>query len=350
MKRFATLISAILFLSLTACSEPQPIMIERATAGVVRVMSEGLLGRPASGTGFFIDKTTIVTNHHVIAKGLVVKVRGRDSEKYFPVEIIASDSMADIAVLRLIDPDNFAQFNRYRPMRVSEARPRIGDTVFSIGHPWGMEFTVSRGIVQHNFRRPDPLFPRYMIQTDAKIYQGNSGGPLINIKGEVIGVNTAMISGNGGSVGLSTTAPIAMKVVRNLLDKKDVTWPQLGISLDKTERGVEIMSVNEEVGSGLKVGDVIKALATMRMTKSVTIRDLEDFRSELPMLNEGQIIRMQVLRAGKLVEVVTVLKGMPSSYFKQQADKRRADAEADRKPQPETKPETKPDAPDDDDE
>ena len=152
------------------------------------------------GSGFIINKNgTVITNNHVInnADDIVVKV----GDKEYKAKIIGADPYADVAVLKIDSKDIF------KPVKFGNSdKARVGDWVIAIGNPFGLGGTVTSGII--SARNRDINLTRYddFIQTDASINQGNSGGPLFNLNGDVIGVNTAII-GQGGSVGIGFAIP-----------------------------------------------------------------------------------------------------------------------------------------------
>ena len=149
------------------------------------------------GSGFIIDKKGIViTNNHVIdkAEDILVKVNSKE----FKAKVIGADPYADLAVLKIESKENFV------PVKFGDSdKARVGDWVVAIGNPFGLGGTVTSGII--SARNRDIGMTRYddFIQTDASINQGNSGGPLFNLNGEVIGINTAIIApGQSGSIGI----------------------------------------------------------------------------------------------------------------------------------------------------
>src|SRR5690606_33679046 len=154
------------------------------------------------GSGFVIDaEGIIVTNNHVIGEANDITVVFTDGSK-LKAEIVGKDAKLDLAVLR-VKPDRPLKAVRFGD---SEAL-RIGDWVLAIGNPFGLGGSVSAGIVSANKRDIDSSAFGNYIQTDAAINKGNSGGPLFNMNGEVIGINTAILSPTGGSVGIGFAVP-----------------------------------------------------------------------------------------------------------------------------------------------
>jgi serine protease Do len=200
------------------------------------------------GSGFVIDPSGyIVTNHHVIDGAEEVTVRFSD-DTVLTAEIVGSDADTDLALLKVEtdEPLVAAQWGR-------SDQTRIGDWVMAIGNPFGLGGTVTAGIV--SARQRDINAGRYddFIQTDAAINRGNSGGPMFNLDGDVIGVNTAIFSPSGGSVGIGFAIPsnLASNIIRQLREFGEVRRGWLG---------VRIQTVNEELAEGLRLEEPRGAL------------------------------------------------------------------------------------------
>ena len=222
----------------------------------------------ALGSGFIIDKKGIViTNNHVIqnAEDIVVKV---DGDKEFKAKIIGADPLSDIAVLQIISKETF------KPVKFGDSdKARIGDWVIAIGNPLGLGGTVTSGIISARNRSIGLSRYEDYIQTDASINSGNSGGPLFDMNGDVIGINTAIL-GKGGSIGIGFSIPSnsAKKVIDQLIEFGETKRGWLGVriqivtdeiaeveNLDKP-RGALVASVAEKSPSdkaGIKSGDII---------------------------------------------------------------------------------------------
>ena len=189
------------------------------------------------GSGFIINKNgTVITNNHVInnADDIVVKV----GDKEYKAKIIGADPYADVAVLKIDSKDIF------KPVKFGNSdKARVGDWVIAIGNPFGLGGTVTSGII--SARNRDINLTRYddFIQTDASINQGNSGGPLFNLNGDVIGVNTAII-GQGGSVGIGFAIPAnaASDVVDQLIKYGETRRGWLGVRIQEVTKEIADIS------------------------------------------------------------------------------------------------------------
>tara|TARA_X000000950_G_scaffold156558_1_gene191979 strand:+ start:2339 stop:3796 length:1458 start_codon:yes stop_codon:yes gene_type:complete len=223
----------------------------------------------ALGSGFVIDSTGyIVTNNHVIEQANEIKVKFQDDSE-LEAKLIGTDKLTDIALLKVESksPLPYLKF-------ADSDKARVGHSVFAIGNPFGLGGTVTSGIISA-FNRDINAGPYdSFIQTDASINRGNSGGPLFNLDGEVLGINTAIFSPTGGSVGIGFSIPanLAKPIIEQLrkFGKTQRGWlgvriqeltPEIAKSLGlKNEDGVLISMVNPgepaEKG-GLKSGDVI---------------------------------------------------------------------------------------------
>ena len=202
----------------------------------------------ALGSGFIIDSSGyIVTNHHVIADADEITVRLYD-DTLLEAELVGSDEKTDLALLKVKSD---------KPLPATawgvSAKTRIGDWVIAIGNPFGLGGTVTAGIVSARQRDINSGPYDNFIQTDAAINQGNSGGPMFNLDGDVIGVNTAIFSRSGGSVGIGFAIPsdLAKNVVAQLRDYGEVRRGWLG---------VRIQTVTDELAEGLRLDRAYGAL------------------------------------------------------------------------------------------
>jgi len=271
------------------------------------------------GSGVIISPDGyIVTNNHVVEGAVDIRVTMSD-RRVLPAKLIGTDPLTDLAVLK-VDGSNFPNV----PWGdATSLHP--GQTVLAFGNPFGMRFTVTRGIVSA-LNRPNPSpsdrrKPGEFIQTDAAINPGNSGGPLVNAHGEVVGINTFLISGSGSFAGMGFAIPsqIVRPTVAALIRDGKVSHGYMGIGItdvtpenakffeSKDNRGAIVTQV--ESGSpgakaGLKIGDMITAL------DGKSVSDASQLQVVVGQTRPGTTIRLQVMRDGKNVEVPVTLEKM----------------------------------------
>jgi serine protease Do len=261
--------------------------------------------RQGVGSGFIISTDgQIVTNHHVIdgAEKVLVKLSdGRSLE----AEVIGSDPMTDIALLRVTADEDLPTVTFG-----SSDEMRAGDEVFAVGNPFGLGGTVTSGIVSATSRNINAGPFDDFIQTDAAINRGNSGGPLFNNAGEVIGVNTAIFSPDGGSVGIGFAVPskLVQSVVADLSDDGQITRGWLGVQIKpmpediasvlgyETPKGAMIEEVTPDSPAdkaGLKKGDIILSfdgseIAELRDLTRAVAQTSPEASAEIVVLHKGR--------------------------------------------------------------
>ena len=279
------------------------------------------------GSGFIIDKKgLVVTNNHVIqgAEDILVRVNG---EKEYKVKVVGSDPLSDIALLEIISKENFI------PVKFGDSdKARIGDWVIAIGNPFGFGGTVTSGII--SARNRELGLSRYedYIQTDASINQGNSGGPLFDLNGDVIGINTAIL-GSSGSIGIGFAIPSnsASSVVNQLLEFGETKRGWLGVRIqevtkeiaevEKLEKpkGALVASVSEKSPAkkaGIKPGDIIlefdgKEIDTMKTLPKIVAKT-----------EVGKKVVIKIWRNKKLISKKVLLGRLESSKeFKKELNK-----------------------------
>jgi len=272
----------------------------------------------ALGSGFIIDKTGIVvTNNHVIqgADDIIVRVNGT---KEYKAKILGADPYADLAVLK-IDSDE-----KFKPISFGDSdKARVGDWVIAIGNPFGLGGTVTSGII--SARNRDINLTRYddFIQTDASINVGNSGGPLFDINGKVIGINTAII-GASGSVGIGFAIPsnAASKVIDQLIEFGETKRGWLGVRIqlvtkeiadvEKLEKpeGALVASVSEgspAYKAGIKAGDIILEFDGQKVN---TMRTLPKLVAQTKV---GKKVILKIWRNQKLISKKVLIGRLESS-------------------------------------
>jgi serine protease Do len=259
------------------------------------------------GSGFVIDaeKGIVITNNHVIADADEIEVNFSDGSK-LKAELVGTDTKTDIAVLK-VDPT----LKKLTAVKFGDSnRMRIGDWVMAVGNPFGLGGTVTVGII--SARNRDIQSGPYddFIQTDAAINRGNSGGPLFNMQGEVVGINTAIISPSGGSIGIGFSIPseLAIGVVSQLAEFGETRRGWLGVRIQPvTDEIAETLDM--KVAKGALVAGVIKGGPVDNGTilpGDVIIKfdgkDVDEMRDLPRVVAESPV--------GKAVDVVVVRKGV----------------------------------------
>ncbi len=280
------------------------------------------------GSGFIIqDNGTVITNNHVIANAEDILVRVGDKE--YKAKVLGADPYMDIAVLKMETNEKFTT------VKFGDSdKARVGDWAVAIGNPFGLGGTVTAGII--SARNRDINLTRYddFIQTDASINQGNSGGPLFNLKGEVIGINTAIIApGQSGSIGIGFAIPAnaASNVINQLIEFGETKRGWLGVRIQevtkeiaeveklKKPEGALVASVGQNSPAdkaGIKAGDIIlefdeKKIDTMRTLPKVVANT-----------EVGKSVQLKIWRDKKSITKRLVLGRLESSEeFKEKKTK-----------------------------
>lgn len=272
------------------------------------------------GSGILISKDgEILTNYHVVRYADTIKVKLADQSEH-EARLIGKDERTDLALIKIRKSTGNLSFAKLG----TSAQLEVGDWVMAIGNPFGLEHTVTAGIVSAKGRVIGAGPYDNFIQTDASINPGNSGGPLINAAGEVVGVNSAIFSQSGGNIGIGFAIPIdlAKKVIDQLrkngrvirgwlgVRAQDVT-PALALSLGLSKTPADMAMVTEvtenspAAESGLKTGDIIVEFNGKPVPKS---HDFPGLIAETP---PGQRITMKILREKKEQTVAVKIGELP---------------------------------------
>ena len=313
-------------------------MLEEATPAIVHIATQGrtsgrsrassdpfeqFFGRRPSkqqqtrglGSGVIINaaKGFIATNAHVIEDADVITVTLKDGRSV-EAQLIGADPEADIAVIR-IEAGQLAEI----PLANSDLL-RVGDFVVAIGNPFGLKQTATSGIVSA-LGRTGLGIESYenFIQTDASINPGNSGGALVNLRGELVGINTAILGPNGGNIGIGFAIPVNMvtAITEQLIEHGEVRRGRLGVGIqDLTpelaaafnlkRRGGAVVSQIEHGSpadiAGLEVGDVVTAV------NGASVANASRLRNSVGMLRIGTKVTLDVLREGKALKITADVK------------------------------------------
>ena len=315
----------------------EPAVVSIATKGTVNAPTNPLMEDPffrrffgfpdqqqpqrrrevqSAGSGVIVDaaKGYILTNHHVVENAELIEIYLNDNRS-LKAKVIGSDPGTDIAVLQVENSKNLVQMKLGNSDQV-----QVGDFVLAIGNPFGLQHTVTSGIVSalgRNGINPDGY--EDFIQTDASINPGNSGGALVNLRGELIGINSAIFSNSGGNIGIGFAIPvnIAKSIMNQILQYGEVKRGLLGVSISDfnadsaeafgIEATVEGALVQEVVNdsaaekAGIMVGDVIVSVDGQR------IKSASDLRNTIGLKRSGDSVRVEVIRDGKRRPFTTVL-------------------------------------------
>jgi len=268
------------------------------------------------GSGFFITADGFaVTNHHVVDKAKTVEITTDDGKTY-EAKVIGTDPRTDVALLKVDGRSDFPY------VKLSEKAPRVGDWVLAIGNPFGLGGTVTAGIVSARGRDIGAGPYDDFIQIDASVNKGNSGGPTFDMDGNVIGVNTAIFSPSGGSVGIAFDIPsdTVKTVVAQLKDKGVVTRGWIGVHIQPVTADIgESLGMKEHRGAlvadpqadgpaakaGILSGDVITAV------NGNAVKDAHDLAKQIGAMAPGATAKLTVWRKGEERAISLTLGELP---------------------------------------
>jgi serine protease Do len=270
----------------------------------------------AQGSGFFISADGyIVTNDHVVDHAAEVTVTTSDG-KSMPAKVIGVDTKTDLALLK-------AQGADFPYVTFASHTPRVGDWVIAVGNPFGLGGTVTAGIVSARGRDIGSGPYDDFLQIDAPVNHGNSGGPTFNAEGEVVGVNTAIFSPSGGSVGIgfAIASDVVKNVVQQLKDNGSVTRGWIGVQIQnvtadladdlglKEQTGALVAAAQKDspaAAAGVKSGDVITAV------DGETVADPHDLARRIAALGPKKTVKLALIRNGSPMTIDVTLGTMPA--------------------------------------
>ena len=274
------------------------------------------------GSGVIVDaeRGYVLTNNHVIDKAQEIKVTLRDG-RILDATVVGADPESDVALIQI-------PAEKLTALSIADSdKLRVGDFVVAIGNPFGLGQTVTSGIVSA-LGRSGLGIEGYedFIQTDASINPGNSGGALVNLRGELIGINTAILAPAGGNIGIGFAIPTNMisELMSQLVEYGEIRRGRLGVSgqtlspemakafgVDRHD-GVLISSVEPEAAAakaGLQVGDVVIAI------NERPVKDVSDLKNAIGLLRAGAEMRMGVVRNGKSATIVAKIEAPAAQWF-----------------------------------
>jgi len=278
------------------------------------------------GSGFFISADGyLITNNHVVDKASEVDVVIDDGKTY-TAKVIGTDQRTDLALLKIEGRNDFPW------VKLASNSPRVGDWVLAVGNPFGLGGTVTAGIVSARGRDIGAGSADDFLQIDAAVNRGNSGGPTFNLAGEVIGVNTAIVSPSGGSVGIAFAIPseTVSRVVVALKETGTVTRGYLGVNIQpitpeiadglglKEPRGALVSDVQSDTPAakaGIRSGDAILAV------NGEPIKDARELSRRISALQPGVNVKLSVIRDGKERTVEVSLAKLPDQRAERPADR-----------------------------
>ena len=267
------------------------------------------------GSGFIISKDGfIITNNHMVDGSVEIKVKISDGRE-LKAKVVGRDPKTDLALLKIS-----STFENLPVLALGDSeKMRVGDWVLTVGNPFGLEHTVTQGIISATGRMLGSGPYDNFLQTDAPINPGNSGGPLVNLKGEVIGINTAIVSGGQG-IGFAIPSALAKSVVAQLKEKGRVVRGWIGVSIQsvtpeiarsfglKEPRGALVGDVEPKGPAGkagIRQGDIIVAYGGHPLKNA---NDLPRLVAETPV---GKSVPVVVIRDGKEVKATLRIEEMP---------------------------------------
>lgn len=296
--------------SVPQAMDPAEYFFGRRSASKARVQT-------SLGSGVIVSKEGhILTNHHVIANMEAIQVQLTDG-RTLAARLLGSDPQTDIAVLK-ISAANLP------PLSLADSdQVKVGQMVFAVGNPFGLQETVTRGIVSAKGRRAIADSGVEFLQTDAAVNQGNSGGPLLNLRGEIIGINTAIYSQSGGWLGISFAVPanVARRTLESIVREGRIVRGYLGVTMmhmtpdfanelnEGSREGALITDVEEASPaekSGLQPGDVVRGINGHK------IQDILSARERIAQAPVGSTLKIEVMRGGKTVQLTAVVMEAPS--------------------------------------
>jgi len=323
------------------------LIYQKASPSVVNIISTVItrdfffnpIPREGSGSGSIIDtKGHILTNNHVISDAQKMEVTLADGSKW-PAKLVGQDPDNDLAVIKINAPAE-----KLKPLTFGDSKKlQVGQKVLAIGNPFGLGLTLTTGIISslgRTIRSEVGTIIEDVIQTDASINPGNSGGPLLNSQGEIIGVNTAILSPTGASVGIGFAIPgnTAKRIAAELIAKGFVSYPYLGaivhtilpqfakalkLPAEKGAMVVEVTPGGPADKAGLKgaskqaqIGNFLHPMGgdIIVQVNQIPINTADELIKYLRERKIGETITLKIIRNGKSQEVKVTLQERPKDF------------------------------------
>ena len=300
-----------------------PSIIDRAKKSIVYIMASSIEKPETNPTlnsacsGVVVESQHIITNYHCVYNMKYLKIFFWDNQDWeeYDVEVIGEDPLADLALLRVPDKKEILPY-----LKISNETVKEGEDVIAIGHPMGMAWTITKGIVSNTDRYARHPFIK-ALQTDAAINQGNSGGPLMNMKGEIIGINSLLVSkaGQNAGLGISVRGDVVKKSYESMLETGIVDRPAIGVMISQLgsesqrktilkeypkadERFIPntfglLVSEDKKIADGVKLWDTIVAINDNLVNNGVDLSD------EVIKYEVGDTITLTIIRKKKYIKV-----------------------------------------------
>ncbi|QMP83850.1 MAG: hypothetical protein [Caudoviricetes sp.] len=308
------IVAAFISIFLIGCTKMSTADIaSQKTDGIVFISNEISDTKGGIGTGFLVGNQ-IVTNLHVVEGNGKITVFSDDSQRKYEATISFQDPVADIAVLKLKDWELYNQNETPVGLEFGNSEEaRVGERVVVIGHPWGLYWSVSEGIVSAKNRRIAKT-PKFLDQVDAKLFQGNSGGPIFNEEGQVVCISNMMLSKEGGSYGFCIPSNLVKKVLYDFEKFGKVRWRVLNVATGMSDDGSALVLKTIDLNgaaaaAGLKEGDKVLEIFTPNShPNGVKIVSSDDLITELALLRgDDELVKLLVDRNGEklMIDVKT---------------------------------------------
>jgi serine protease Do len=285
-------------------------LVETRKGGIVLITNEIDAENSGMGTGFILNDNQIVTNLHVVEGNGKLMVISPNTQKRYAAKILHQDPIADIAVIQVEDWESYKKNELPVNLTLGNSDETVqGEKIVVVGHPWGLTWTVSEGIMSSKGRRLGSN-PKFLDQVDAKLFQGNSGGPIFNEEGEVVCISNMMLTKEGGSYGFCIPSNLVKKVMYDFEKFGELRWRAMNVTVGLTPDGSSVILNEVEPDgaagkAGLKSGDKILEIYTPNNhPKGLKPKDANDIITELAQLRgDDEVIKVVIERNGEKIMI-----------------------------------------------